>query len=207
MTVPMMKTVNLDTDELQGKYAESVASWLLDAEEPFSSWLHEGRENAQTFVNKLMNQRASLRWLGRVTVGLQESTPIGGFIGISGKQMQLCATSDALAFIRAVPREQHAERSNRFRDAYATFPSVPSATYLLSHFGITPSVRGKGLSTPLLKAFLLRGAQLGFTMFQLNVACENEPAIRLYSSHGFKVDHTFSIPKTSMQFHCMRLAC
>ena len=68
-----------------------------------------------------------------------------------------------------------------------TLGDVPHAVGVISMIGIDPAYRGKGLSRPVLLAGMeyLRSRDVKY--IQLDVDSENTPAVKLYSSIGFKV--------------------
>ncbi|MCE2464505.1 MAG: GNAT family N-acetyltransferase [Dehalococcoidia bacterium] len=68
-----------------------------------------------------------------------------------------------------------------------TLGDVPHSTGVISMIGIDPAYRGKGLSRPVLLAGMeyLRSRDVQYV--QLDVDSENTPAVKLYSSIGFKV--------------------
>ena len=68
-----------------------------------------------------------------------------------------------------------------------TLGDAPHSIGVISMIGIDPAYRGKGLSRPVLLAGMeyLRSQEVKY--IQLDVDSENTPAVKLYSSIGFKV--------------------
>ena len=57
----------------------------------------------------------------------------------------------------------------------------------VSYLGLVPAVRGRGLGKGLVRFALARAAALGFRTLTLSVDVRNDPAVRLYRGHGFRV--------------------
>jgi ribosomal protein S18 acetylase RimI-like enzyme len=68
---------------------------------------------------------------------------------------------------------------------------IPSRIPVYSHggtlgMGVLPAFRGRGLGKLLMKACIAGGWESGLARIQLEVRADNQPAIRLYESQGFR---------------------
>ncbi len=67
------------------------------------------------------------------------------------------------------------------------FPFDPQASTEIRTIGVLPNFRGQSIGKNLLQRCLIESQKLGFKKCQLSVAVENEKALGLYLSNGFKV--------------------
>jgi len=76
----------------------------------------------------------------------------------------------------------------------ACVPPDLEGAWVIDSVASVPEFRRKGLVSRLLDSILERGAQLGFRRAQINIYIGNEPALRAYEKHGFRVLDEFRDP-------------
>lgn len=112
---------------------------------------------------------------------------LGGFVALTGLELQRCRRADFLALLNYARRNHCDELLERIRQANQIFSNVLGDEYYLSRIGVQACTRGKGLGKQLMKAYMDRGIASGFRRFRLDVARENVQAIQLYQASGFTI--------------------
>lgn len=73
-------------------------------------------------------------------------------------------------------------------------PEVFPGEYYVANIAVSPAFRRQGVARALLNFTDQMAHDLGFKTVSLNVDYENEPAKKLYLSHGYRVGMTYATP-------------
>lgn len=207
-----MKNQQLSTQRLDATagneiFIPAIMSWIIEAGQPFAGWLYGSDEIVRITTAERIKRRTSEIWLGRTSLTLVNGDPFGGFVALTAADLQRCFAADAMALIGRESTGRSGMRAIELRKAFSSWPPVAQNTYYLSHLGISPEFRGRGLGRYVTDSFLRQGSAEGFNRFQLNVLAENEPAVRLYGSAGFVVEHEFIVGEGRYRYFCMVSEC
>ena len=174
------------TDESRvDDYAPDILSWVYDSGNADLDLLFGNRREAHKQLAVWMKRPSSAFSIRCFTLLFVEERPLGGFIGISGKDLLARTRDDTLTLIRQTRGEKRAGLMNRLRRLRAAFPSVVEEDFYLRALGLAPQLRHKGLGPVLVARYLAEGERAGFSRFRLEVHSENIPAVRLYEKSGF----------------------
>lgn len=168
----------------------AVVGLVHEAGNPYFDWFFGGPEQTAATLGAWMRRPSSELWLERVALALLGDEAVGMYVALPGRELQHCRQEDTLALLKTVGHDPAAraalhERIEVSKDLFA--PVGPDEFYL-SKMGVLPAHRGKGLGRALTNAFLAAGRAAGFARFRLDVSADNEPAVRLYASSGFRVE-------------------
>jgi ribosomal protein S18 acetylase RimI-like enzyme len=177
----------LSDDPDRVRFLPEVLPWVHEAGNPYFDWVFGGPDQARRTLGDWMQRNSSEVSLTRVVLLLEAEAPLGGFISMGGGELLLCRKADTLAVLNEPDKTRKAELSSRLEATRGLFPLVGADQYYLSKVGIAAYARGQGLGRVLTEAYLERGRSAGFTRFRLDVCSENQPALRLYTSLGFRV--------------------
>jgi GNAT superfamily N-acetyltransferase len=164
-----------------------VLALVHEAGNPYFDWLFGGRERAAGAIAAWMRRPASELSIDRIWVALVGGELAGMYIGLPGITLRECRQADAVALIAEAgqSREARAALVEHVAASKELFPPVQPDDFYLSKIGVVSEHRGKGLGRALTREFFAAGRDGGFNRFRLDVAADNEPAIRLYRSLGF----------------------
>ena len=174
-----------------------LAEWILEAGEPYYSMLFGGRESALAAVRRWMARSSSEIALSRVRIASVGGSVAGGFIGLNGSELARARKADLIALTSADPGRAKG-LLERLAALKGLFVEIEPDEYYLSKIFIALRFRGKNLSRPLLRAYLVAGQRAGHRRFALDVRADNAPAIRAYSRAGFSISaRTSSVDGTA----------
>jgi ribosomal protein S18 acetylase RimI-like enzyme len=202
-----LSTLRLDGAAGSEVFIPTIMRWIIDAEQPFAGWLYRSEEIVRLITEERIKRPTSEIWLGRMSLTQLNGDPFGGFVGLTATSLQCCFAADVMALLSREPKERRVTRAIELREALSSWPPVAENTYYLSHLGISPEFRGRGLGRYVIDSFLQQGRAEGFKRFQLNVLAENEPAVRVYGSVGFVVEHEFLVGEGRFRYFCMVSEC
>jgi ribosomal protein S18 acetylase RimI-like enzyme len=202
-----LSTVRLDGSAGSEVFIPIIMHWIIDAEQPFAGWRYGSNEIVRVITEERIKRRTSEIWLGRVSLTMVNGDPFGGFVALTAAGLQRCFAADAMALLGREPTERRPLQAIELREEFSSWPPVAQNTYYLSHLGINPEFRGRGLGRYIVASFLEQGRAESFKRFQLNVFAENEPAVRLYTSVGFVVEREFLAGGGQFRYFCMVFEC
>jgi ribosomal protein S18 acetylase RimI-like enzyme len=130
---------------------------------------------------------------------------LGGYIGVSGRDLRSCRKSDFMAFINQCRTKPREDVTARLRASANLLSTVADDEFYLSRIGVAAASRGGGMGRRLLDAFLSEGREKQFAKFRLDVAANNERAIALYRAAGFEVASQSGIPDSAISYCSMTL--
>ncbi len=202
----MARTFRNLFDEAESKrYASDILTWIHEAGNPYYDWFFGGYDSAHRILGKWMTRPSSELSITRMKVLFDNDRALGLFLGLSGDELLSCRKADMLALMKERNPDDVLDLSERFSAARDLFPRVGSDTYYLSKMGVSQDLRGEGLGREILREFIVTGREAGFNIFQIDVSVENQQAIRLYESHGFRVTHRSSFAKANLEYISMVL--
>lgn len=188
-----------------GKYESDALTGIHEAGNPFYDWFFGGDDAARMILEERKARSSSETSLSRVTIPFYEDSPVGGFIGLSGAELQACRKADMLALMKEKKADSSFNLTERFSAARELFPQVAPEVYYLSKIWVAPDFRGQGLGRKILQGFLETGRAAGFKTFQLDVSADNTPAVRLYQACGFQMAQKSCFPQANLEYLSMEL--
>jgi ribosomal protein S18 acetylase RimI-like enzyme len=167
-----------------------VVGLVHEAGNPYFDWFFGGAEQAAATLAAWVNRPSSEVWLERIALALLGGEAVGMYVALPGQELHHCRQEDTLALLKTVGHDAAARAAlhDRIEVSKDLFAPVGAVEFYLSKMGVVPAHRGKGLGRVLANAFLAAGHAAGFSRFRLDVSADNEPAVRLYASCGFRVE-------------------
>jgi ribosomal protein S18 acetylase RimI-like enzyme len=179
--------------------------WVHAASQPYADWLLGDGAAAREMLERWMRHPASEVFIGRVVVLVDDARQVGGFIAVSGAELAVCRTHDALAAVAASGPEDRSSLLARMRLGSALFPAAAADELYLSRIGVYPEARGRGYGRAIVYEHLRRGIRDGFRRFSLDVCSDNLFAIELYRSVGFRPERRHDVRELGMTYMRMVL--
>jgi ribosomal protein S18 acetylase RimI-like enzyme len=202
-TTPSLRS--LANDPEAEALVEQVLPWVHEAGCPYFDWFFGGEEPALASLGEWMRRPSSEVYVGRLTVLLDADRPVGGFVALTGAELEECRGEDAMAAVRAAGREGLADLRARLAAGKELFAHVGHDDFYLSKIGVLRELRGRRHGTQLLERYLQDGRARGFRRFRLEVSADNEPALRFYRGFGFQVVTTASSPAAGLAYASLLL--
>jgi ribosomal protein S18 acetylase RimI-like enzyme len=172
-------------------YIPDVVDWAYEATWPPLDWLAgESPRVARDVLASWIGRDSSEASIRRVTMLFEAGQPVGGFIALAGRDVAACRHADTRALIAAAGRARRPELSRRLRWVAELQTPLDGDAYYLSRLGVRAEHRRRGYATTLMRQYLVEGRRAGFERFRLDVARDNDAALRLYRSTGFRVEET-----------------
>jgi ribosomal protein S18 acetylase RimI-like enzyme len=141
----------------------------------------------------------------RVTLLRRDNEPVGGFLALGGADVVRCRKADTLAIIRDIASDERAAFLARMAAVRGLFAAPAPSEYYLSKMGVIQEARGARLGHVILEAYLESGETAGYRKFRLDVSAENDAAIKLYESAGFRVFRESTSTRARMTYLAMGL--
>ena len=178
---------SLADDPAAEALVDDVLPWVHEAGCPYFDWFFGGEEAALASLAEWMRRPSSEVYVGRLTVLQDGDRPIGGFVALTGAELEECRGEDAMAAVRAAGRDGLADLRARLAAGKELFAPVGHDDFYLSKIGVLRELRGRRYGRRLLERYLDDGRAGGFRRFRLDVSADNEPALRFYRGFGFQV--------------------
>lgn len=168
----------------------SVQELIHSAGTPYFDWFFGSPALAAAAVGEWLQRPSSEISLERVSASFVRDELVGVVVALRGLELRRCRQADTLAALRAAGRTSggRATLRRRLETARDLFTDLAADDLYLSKLAVVPRSRGRGFGRALAEEFLARGRAVGFHVFRLDVAADNEPAINLYRSLGFRVE-------------------
>ncbi len=171
------------------RYLPDLIPWVHEAGNPYLDWLLGSPEAAREAIGMWMVREGSEISLKRVVALFEEGNPVGGFVALSGADLQLCARADTLTVLKAVGRRGRSELLLRAADVADLRTPVEPDEWFLSKLGVLEPFRRGGRGRAIVHEFLERGRAAGFSRFRLDVWGNDAHTVRMYESAGFHAVH------------------
>jgi ribosomal protein S18 acetylase RimI-like enzyme len=168
-------------------FVDAVLPWVHEAGCPYFDWFFGGSEAALETLDAWMRRPSSEVYVERLTLLEEGDRPIGGFVALSGAELEQCRGEDAMAAIKAAGRDGLPELRARLAGGKELFAPVGHDDFYLSKIGVLRELRGRRYGTQLLERYLADGRLRGFSRFRLDVSADNEPALGFYRGSGFEI--------------------
>jgi ribosomal protein S18 acetylase RimI-like enzyme len=165
----------------------TVLALVREAGNPYCDWFFGGERQARNALARWLERPSSELSGERVRVLARADRVAGIFVALSGAELEVCRKADTLAALVEAGEERPA-MIQRIAAARRLFLPVHEDSLYLSRIAVAPRLRGRGTGRALMVEFLRAGWSEGFRRFDLDVAADNERAIRLYESFGFRVE-------------------
>lgn len=162
-------------------------SWVYDASNPYWDWLWGSANEGLAQVRAWLDRPSSEISVNRIVFIADSQHIFGGFIALSGRELEQCRKADFLVLLNYARRNHSEGLMAKIRQANQLFSTVSENEYYLSRIGVQPCYRGKGFGKQLMKAYIDNGTAKGFNCFRLDVAASNVQAIQLYEASGFTI--------------------
>lgn len=198
----MTQWVDLSSEVDTEQYLPHVLPWVHDAGNPYFDYLFDGSDHARENITDWLRRPSSEIALERVRLLQQDGQIVGGFIGLSGVELQKCRKADMMILMKTFATQKES-LLNRLAATRKLFSPVPDDTYYLSKLGVLPDFRQKGWGRKLTQAFIATGRELGFSRFQLDVCKDNHAAVNLYSKLGFQIKQESSTGIEALRYYSM----
>ena len=180
---------------------EEIASWMLDAGQPFLGWLLGS--GAEETVRDWTVRDSSEFALRHTTLLLDRRHCVGGITALSGVELRRARVGDMQALLKAsIDRDALA---NRLRVSRNWFIPVAADDFYISKVGVGLPYRGIGLGRVLVQSALDRAVAGGHRALRLDVATSNAAAIRLYRSLGFEAVGERYLEELATAYVAMRM--
>lgn len=162
---------------------------IHEAGNPYFDWFFDGPARARATLESML-QRASSEVAASRVIVLQEGERLAGmFVALEGAELAICRKADTHALLReARSPESRSTLVAKIEKSGDLFAPVGADEFYLSKIGIAPDKRRKGYGRALFDEYISVGRAAGFTRFRLDVSADNEAAIALYRSAGFRVE-------------------
>jgi ribosomal protein S18 acetylase RimI-like enzyme len=172
-----------------GTLTPGVVDLIHQAGNPFFDWFFDGPAVARAALERLFERPSSEIAASHVTVLLDENRLAGIFVALDGAELARCRKADTLALLeQARSPESRSALLARMRAARGLFTLAEADELYLSKIGVVAGQRRSGYGRALLAKYMAAGFTAGFSRFRLDVSADNEPAIALYRSAGFRLE-------------------
>jgi ribosomal protein S18 acetylase RimI-like enzyme len=183
---PLLSRVLADLLDRRDDVADAVAL-LRDAGNPYCDWFFGGPDHARVALARALERPSSEFAADRVNLLLARDRLAGVSLALGGDELARCRRADTVAAIVDAGTGR-AALAGRIAETQALFLPVAEDSLYVSRLAVAPGLRGLGLGRLLLDDRLATGRSEGFTRFALDVAADNESAVGLYRSVGFRVE-------------------
>jgi len=170
---------------------------IHEAGNPYFDYLFGSADVSRAVLTKWLDRDSSEIARHRIRVLAADGAIAGGFVGLSGAELEAARVADMMAILTGTKRQQRAEVRARLETTQSVFTPAEETEFYLSKIWIAAGHRGCGRGRELMDAFVALGNQRGFRRFRLDVHSDNAAAMRLYRSCGFQPDTeaTDSLPE------------
>lgn len=169
--------------------APDAVALIHEAGNPFFDWFFAGPEPARAALEGMLQRDSSEVAASRVIVLLDGERLAGMYVALDGAELSRARKADTLALLgEAGSPESRSTLLARMAKARELFAPVAADEYYLSKIGVAPDLRRKGYGRALFEEYVSAGRAAGFTRFRLDVSADNEAAIALYRSAGFRIE-------------------
>lgn len=163
-----------------------IARWIyLSASDKFN-FVHGSEMKARARLERFVRSESSFFSGLNASVAFVDRWPVGTTIELEGKLVPECLRADFLDLARQADRTEREALLTRLSKLRETSMAINIDEYYLAVLTVDPAYRGLGIGRRLLLGYIQRGRQGGYKKLRLDVRSDNETALRLYESHGFK---------------------
>lgn len=181
----------------------AVLPWIYLAGNPYYDWFFGDSVIANHILRLWMARSSSEIYVKRIRAIYYHNKIIGGYIALSGKELQQCRKADLITLIKNIDSEDINQCREKMIASKGLFSKVDVDHYYLSKIGVDSLYRQKGYGGKLMEEYVRDGLSLGHRRFCLDVCVANKTAIHCYQKFGFKIISTSGIINTPVQYYSM----
>jgi len=182
---------------------EKILPWVHEAGNPYFDFIFDDRDVARAALGRWMRRASSEISVNRAVLLRGDDEPLGGFIALTGAELSTCRRMDAAALTLSGNRERREGVLKRLETTRDLFIPVRDRDFYLSKFWLDTRYRGAGHARGLMNAYLAAGHRGGYSQFRLDVFADNERAIHVYRSFGFKELGESAVPGAGLRYIAM----
>lgn len=195
--------VTLGRDSEPAQLAQELLPLVYESASAYFDWLFGGPDAAQAQLLRWLGRASSEVAMQRATLLVEDGSLSGAYIALSGRDLVKCRKADTFALFDGLDSHERSALLDRLGAVRSLFAPVASDEWYLSKLAVAPAARRRGVGGRLLSAYLRAGTDAAFTRFRLDVDASNEPAIALYTSHGFRIVHDVSSGTARIRYVAM----
>jgi ribosomal protein S18 acetylase RimI-like enzyme len=166
--------------------SHDLARWIyLSANEKLHC-LHGNEAIARERLQRFVNNKHSVFSGFNASVAFVDSVPAGTAIAVEGNRITECLRADFFEIARQTKREERATLAARLAELHQASPPIAADTYFLAALAVDPAYRGLGIGRQLLVDLMEHARKSGHRKVRLDARADNQVALRLYDSCGFK---------------------
>ncbi len=177
--------------------------WIMEAGNPYYDVLFGDAGSTLTYLQKWACRGSSEVSIGRVEFLMSDSEFAGGFIALSGGDLQKARRADSVALLTSVAPQDRPVLTLRLTNVTDLMAPVDNDEYYLSKLGLVQQFRGKRLARTLVDRYIEEGARLGHSRYRLDVHADNDAAIRCYRSAGFEISRRSQSQDGTLKYYSM----
>src|SRR5918999_673902 len=168
----------------------AVLPLLHEAGNPYFDWFFGDPAAARSTLGAWMMRSSSEVALERIVVASSRDEVVGAFLALGGAELVHARQVDVLALVNEASRDPsaRAELVERIAATKILFARVAPRDWYLSKVAVVDAHRARGLGRALVEEYLAAGLAAGFRRFRLDVSADNDQAVRIYRSLGFRVE-------------------
>ncbi len=196
---------HLNDMEAVARNAEQLSGWVLQTGTRFFKAIFGDDDTARCQLERWIC-RGDSEFCGLLaTIALNDSSPAGVIVAMSGSEVGRRRRSDFLALMGASGRERRLMlKQNLKLLANATAP-LSETDYYVRCLAVDESRRGRGIGRALLTGAIKDGTVAGHRRIRLDVETDNESALALYRSCGFEAIDQSWLPQFGFGMYSMVL--
>lgn len=199
-----MNIINLSSKDIAlNKIIPTVLPWIYLAGNPYYDWFFGDSVIANRILSSWMARPSSEISVTRIRAIYFNDQIIGGYIALSGKELQQCRKADLMTLIKDIDSEDLKQYKEKMLASQSLFEKVDVDDFYLSKIGIDSLHRQKGYGYKLMKEYIREGLSLGHRRFRLDVCVANEAAVHCYNKIGFQIISQSGIIDTPVQYYSM----
>lgn len=196
-----MTPVSTTSNSLSEQLISKILPFVHEAGSAYFDFLLGA--DAVAVLSRWMLRSSSEIFVERVTLLGEPFDPVGGFIALSGSELGKCRQMDMAALTMTGNRSRREEIAKRLELTRNLFAPAAANEFYLSKFWIEAKHRGAGHGRGLMESYISAGHVRGLTRFSLDVSAQNEAAIRVYRSFGFKEIRESKVPEAGLHYVAM----
>ncbi len=186
-------------------HAAMMARWIFDSGADFFVALFGdptvARRDLQSWVCRNNSEFSALSTI----LGVDQAIPVGMILALPGGDTFERRRADLKVLIKAATAEHRATLKMHLHTFADCTAPVSEDDFYVCTLTVDVQHRGRGYGRQLLQRALHDGIVAGFRRFRLDVQTDNQPAVALYRSLGFKVIREASVGEFGFAMYSMLL--
>ncbi len=196
---------HLNDMEAVARNAEQLSGWVLQTGTRFFKAIFGDDDTARCQLERWIC-RGDSEFCGLLaTIALNDSSPAGVIVAMSGSEVGRRRRSDFLALMGASGRERRLLLKQNLQVLANATPPIRESDFYIRSLAVDKARRGCGIGRALINAAINDGAAAGHRRFRLDVDTDNDPALALYRSCGFEAISESWLPQIGFGMYSMVL--